>query len=334
MSFAGVDLDSKLAESAKQQGDAPAQGAQSAGSGLAPPSSQSNGTEIGNGAKDLGSAPASNNLTIQQMVELDKLERFKWNGREWTPKELQDAALRHEDYTRKTQEAAQERKQAQEELRQAREDRKFASNFAADLELVKENPALLAELKKIYPADYVKVAERILKTFNNSVTETPATAGVPQGGLDEARVQRLLQQQLEERLNPLLEWKESTERAQTEAQVEARGRELDEWFDKYSKKYPDADPEVINARAMGLAQQKVQISEAILEKLFKSHHEAVGKRYAERQKQKNEEQLKANRSAQDAGPGGGVPGKAPVEVKTLKEAARRMEQEILAGRIA
>lgn len=308
----GVDLDAKMAETDAAQASTPAPS-------VAPPSSlapESSGTELGN-AKDLGTAPAgSNTPTIQEIVELDKLDRFKWNGREWTPKDLKDAALRQEDYTKKTQEVS--------------EARKYAENFAADLDLVRENPALLSELKKLYPPSYVKVAERVLKHLSTSEPEKPAAAATRVSALDETRVQKLL----EEKLNPLLEWKESQDKERHEAQVESRGREIDSWFDKYSKKYSNADLEVINARALSAVEQGVQISEQVIEKLFKAHHEEVEKRYTERYRKQIEEQQKANRSAQDAGPGGGVPGKAPVEVKTMKDARRRMEDDIAAGRIA
>src|SRR4051812_16401412 len=81
----------------------------------APPSeSPSQGTEIGNAA----SAP----------FDLGKIDKFNWEGEEWSVKDLKNAVLRQKDYSQKTEAIAQ--------------DRKYYENLSFDLAKVRENPAL------------------------------------------------------------------------------------------------------------------------------------------------------------------------------------------------
>lgn len=300
----GVNLDAKLAESAATPPQPPT------------PAPERTGVELGNASQQSLGTPPNTQPTPAELVELDKLEKFKWNNREWTPKELADGVLRQEDYTVKTKQVA--------------ENRKYAENFAADLDHVIENPDLFDELKRLYPAAYVKVAERALARLNNRKEEpTPSTVATPQGALDETSIHKMVKGVLDKELNPLKEWKSQTEKQSHEAKVEARGRELDSLFEKHGKKYPDADSEVVNARALAAIEQGSELSEAVLEKIFKGHHEEVGKRFADRYKKQTDEQLRVNKAAQDAGPGGGTPGQAPpAQAGTLREARDRMLADI------
>lgn len=305
----GVDLNAKIAE---PQTPAP----------TPPPTApepKAPGVEIGNG-QNLGTAPSTQTtMTPQEIIDLDKLEKFRWQNREWTQKDLQDGVLRQEDYTTKTKSVA--------------ESRKYAENFSADLEAVVENPELVDELKRIYPKSYHRVVDRVLARLNNRTTEAPPQSGSQSGAVDETSIQKMVKGVLDRELAPINEWKQSAEKEKHEQRVEARGRELDSWFDKYSKKYPDADGEVVNARALAAIETGAELNEGVLEKLFRAHHEEVGKRYAERYKKQIDEQLKANKTAQDAGPGGGTPGKSPLQ-ESMREAKRRMEEDIAAGRIS
>ena len=85
-----------------------------------------------------------------EITELEKLERFKFKGEEWTPKKAEQAFMRQQDYTKKAQELAEQRKEYESELKH----REYRSNLKADINHVLKNPSLADEFKKIYPEEY------------------------------------------------------------------------------------------------------------------------------------------------------------------------------------
>jgi hypothetical protein len=96
--------------------------------------------EGGNDSPSAQQSEAAPESTPQTVAELDKLEKFKFEGQEYTPQELKNAILRQSDYTRKTQEFSQERR--------------FYDNLQADLRSVRSNPALAAEFRRTYPEKF------------------------------------------------------------------------------------------------------------------------------------------------------------------------------------
>jgi hypothetical protein len=95
-----------------------------------------------------------------ELVDLDTMDKFKFGGREWTPKELEAAYMRQQDYSRKTQEIAQERK--------------YYDNLPYDLDMVKNNPALVNQFKQVYPAKFHSWIDscRTGKTGSTSATRS------------------------------------------------------------------------------------------------------------------------------------------------------------------
>ncbi len=110
-----------------------------------------------------GSEQATKEEAIQAaIVELDKLEKFKYRGKEWTPKDLEAATLRQSDYTKKTQELAQERR--------------FVENLPYDLMAVSRDPAKASQFKQVYPEKF----HQFLEDFLSSNQTNPQSQGVPQ----------------------------------------------------------------------------------------------------------------------------------------------------------
>jgi hypothetical protein len=85
---------------------------------------------------------------IQEMIELESLDKFKFRGKEWTPEEIDKAMLLQADYTRKTQAISAESK--------------FIDNLDADLRAVRSNPDLTSEFKKLYPEKYHKFLDVVM----------------------------------------------------------------------------------------------------------------------------------------------------------------------------
>lgn len=218
------------------------------------------------------------------VFDLDSAEKFKWQGREWTTKELQSAYMAHSDYTRKTQALA--------------EERKFYDNLSVDLEAVKHNPALMSEFKRVYPEKF--------HTYLNYVQskQTEMQAQNQTQGIDP---------QFKERFERL-------ERQLHEKEVSAIEAELDAKFQKFSSKYPMADEEAVVARAQAMLTRGDKLTDETWDNLWKSVHDRNQKLADDYYSKKIKEQKSASQKAKDVGSGGGTVGHAPFKPKTLKEA--------------
>ncbi len=227
-----------------------------------------------------------------QLPDLDKLDKFLFKGREWTRKEWEDGHLRQEDYTRKTQEIAQQRK--------------YVENFSYDLSTVLKNPEKLRDFERIYPKEFVEVAKQIMQS-----TGSPKPS-------EEAHESRSLES------DPLYnELKSELDQFKAEKE-EARIKETQNWLDKQfeslGKKYSFADAEVVNARAHAAAMKGEKITAEVLDKLFKQSNEQMKKRYETWHNETVKKQINKGSEAKDMGVGGDAPSGQPKTPKTFKEA--------------
>lgn len=267
---------------------------------------------VGDSAPE-GAAPekvskeAAGTEKAQEILELDKLERFRFGGKEWSPKDLRNATLRHEDYTRKTQEVA--------------EARKYAENFPADLRTVLREPHRLQEFRQLYGKypQYVEHAESLLKEMGQRNGQPQGTQQ-PENDPYASRFEKIE--------GVLSQWSQAQQEAQTK-QIESW---LDNQFETLSKKYTYADPEVITARAEVASRSGTQITPEVLEKLFKANDSEVKDRFDRVYSQKVTKQLETSRKGKDVGTGGGIPGGAPKGFKTIKEATNAFLADIEASR--
>jgi hypothetical protein len=245
-------------------------------------------------------APESNQPSL---AELEKLERFKFDGQEWTPKDLKNSILRMNDYTRKTQELAETRKSIETE-------QLYRDNFQVDFKKVLQNPELIEVFRTYYPAHWVKVAEQLLETTKShpKASETP-NQSTPQGsGLDSSVLKKI----------------DYIEKTFQQREVEALEKSLDMEFTKLTSKYPKANPELALARAQLLSDQRVDIlKEGKLEEIFKSLNDIESTREKQWRENLIKEQKQANAKARDIGKGGGTPGKAP-EKMDFRQAREHM----------
>jgi hypothetical protein len=268
--------------------------------------------------------PATPVAVKPDILDLDKHERVRFKGKDWSTKELYESQLRHEDYTRKVQ--------------IANEERKFATNFEADLDAVVENPALMSELKKIYPPRYVKVAEKVVSRLRQEGT------AAPQGANQENAPSRLaLDPDTQEKLDRLMEFHRSVEERVSEAKLAQDSATLDGWYQEFEKKYSEADQRVVTYEAGELMRLKEETTgkpvskeaaKEILEKVFKADHEAREKRYLEKSRAQIQSQKAAQKKGQDMASGGGVPTAPAKKFKSMKEARAALESDAEAGRLS
>lgn len=237
--------------------------------GEAPHSSESSAT------------PANSGATASELHDLEKLERFKFDGRETTYKDLKSAYMRNEDYTRKTQELSQERN--------------YYDNLNADLARVRSNPELATKFREIYPEKF----HAYLDYVSQKQSEAPAAKGADtQPALDPKLISRI----------------DQIEKMVTEDKVTAIEAKLEAQDQRMAAKYAMASIKAVYADAQEMHKKGTKLTEEVWERLWRDNHEEHSKRYEAHYKNQVEKQKEANSRSKDTGAGGGIPGQAPQRV--------------------
>lgn len=218
-------------------------------------------------------------------LDIDSVERFRFNGREWTPKELKNAYMMHEDYTRKTQAIS--------------EERKYNEALRYDLEQVEKDPTLAEKFKQIYPEKYHAYLNYVLKNQAQQQVQPQQ-----QSGMDPKFVERF----------------ERLEKSLREKEVAAIDAELEVKFKQLSEKYPFADEEVAITRAQNLINSGETLDDKAWDAIWKSVHDRVQKLSTGAMSKQVNQQKQLNVKGKDTGAGGGTAGQAPRRPKSLKEA--------------
>lgn len=246
-----------------------------------------------------GAGPAA---PAEQPFDLDSAQKFRFEGREWTPKDFRGAYMMHADYTRKTQ--------------QLTEQSRFHDHLEDDLEKVKANPALRAEFLKIYPQKFHRYLNYVL----------PQTSGQSQPGSPGQQSQYQNDPALLERL-------ESVESGFKEQRQAALDQEIDAVFSKMTQKYPDALEDLVMAKANAFIDSNSHIKNFKMttsqwESIFKSTQDQVENAFKAKYSKQVNQQKTANMKGKDVASGGGIPGRAPVKPRTIKEAGELLRQDL------
>lgn len=290
---------------------------------LSPSSSepQENLQAEGEGKQSNGADSQAEQPSIQ---DLSKLERFLFNGKEWTPKDLKDSVLRYEDYTRKTQEIAQERK--------------YNAALVTDLAKVRNGEATVEQFKQVYPEKF----HRFLEFLSNSSTQAQPQANQQQNP------EQLFQKLFQEKFGPMQSKLEAFEQEKYQAKVQAHRATIDSTFERLAPKYPFADNVTVLTKAQvkleqerermreeGRSAKEIEEAEILTpdewEKLFKTEHERIQRLSSEAQSKQFNEQKQANKRAKDTAQGGGTPGEAPKKM-SMKEAEQAYLKQMTSGR--
>jgi len=236
----------------------------------------------------------SNESQQTDVLDIDSVEKFKFGGREWTPKELKNAYMMQSDYTRKTQAIA--------------EERKFYDNLSYDLEKVVKNPALVEEFKKVYPEKFHGYLNYVSKNQPEQGHKVEQTGEVDPKFMDRFS-------QLEQKIN-------TYEQMLHEQRVAAVDAELDSKFKQLSEKYPMADEEAVIARAQSLISRGEKLDDKVWDVLWKSVNDKNQKLAEQFYKKKVTQQQTINKQGKDIASGGGQVGQAPARPRTIKEATQ------------
>lgn len=237
--------------------------------------------------------------TTGDMLDLQKLGKFRFEGQEMTYEDLKNSWLRHSDYTKKTQALA--------------EEKKFSDNLRHDLIHVKKNPSLVSEFKKLYPEKYHSYLDFVIEAQK---TEAPQNhAQLPPEILDKLN-------QHEQLLSSFQQEKFEAERAKIDSTLEAHEQ-------KFLKKYPSAELGSVYHRLEAHVKTMRQdnpdygfkdLNEKVIEAIYKADHDHFEKRMTEREKQKLKTIREVNARGADVPTGGGVPSQ-PASRTRLKDVA-------------
>ena len=246
-----------------------------------------------------------------QPIEIDsQADRYRYKGRPIS--EYESGYMRQQDYTQKTTQLAQERK--------------FYDNLSIDLDRVKQNPALAEQFRSVYPEKFHGYLRYVQE---NSAQQPPSQRPMT------------AQERQYARLDPAMEMRiNNLEKGFRDKEVAAISAELDMKFKTFSEKYPYADEEAVVARAQALLSKmkendplnpNITISDKQWDALWKSMNDNVYKRVDTRYKEDVKRQIQVGKSSSDAGRGGGIPGQAPRQFRTIKEASAAAYADIDSG---
>lgn len=261
-------------------------------------------------------------VTPQEAEELLDLmsvnKKLKIGEDVYTLDELKKSILRHKDYTKKTQGLAEQRKQAEK-------TQEFVSNFAADLDLVLKDPQKWeSAFRQTYPQHFQDVYDKIM-TAKEALIQTQGSPRINSNGNPE--VSQILK--LYENLNNKFS---GYEQQMHTAQVEKEAVRLDNLFTKLHSKYDlgdkDANEELENLVLAKAQLKKSDLTDTDFESLFKDSYSRFKKLTVAQGEKQFRSQQQANQKAKDTPAGGGIPGQAPINPKTFKEARKAMEDHL------
>lgn len=243
--------------------------------------------------KNLNQEPTSKEEAAT-IYELEKLSKFKYQGQELTPKDLEAMILRQKDYTQKTQALSKERESLQSE-------QKFYENLYHDLNNVKNNPELANEFIKVYPEKFHTYLKQVLG--QNEQTQN-AQNQKPQFDVDTAaRLQKL-------------------EAFYYEQEVAKNTQEINATVDKLSQKYSDALPELAISRVYEAYNRGEKITPEVWENAFKTADAEMKNLIKTKYGDLVKKQTEANNKSRDVDSGGGTVGRAPQKFKSLADVTK------------
>lgn len=251
-------------------------------------------------SKDESSA-SLDTKAAEGVFDLDKVtQKVRFQGQEYSLKDLQQAFLRQKDYTQKTQSLAEERKAIDAE----KKDREFSENLYADLKQVRDNPNLAGQFLSIYPEKYHRYLKEVLSEGG------PAKEAVKENKGPQQDFETL------SKLNKM-------EKFIAEQEVTKHSTEFKSQIDSMAAKYPDAVKEWAIARIYeqynGSGKPPTAADwDAAFKSVDAQVKDLVKSRYGDMVKKQTE----ANKKGRDVESGGGTVGRAPPKFNNLGDVTK------------
>lgn len=192
------------------------------------------------------------NEDADETDEAEEIEEIEFDGKKYqVPAELKDAFLRQADYTRKTQEVAEQRKQAEQYFANLQEKEQIIARNIEQISAIKQ---IDAQLQQIQQVDLIALSEQ-----------------------DPARAQQvyLYQQQLKDARNEQFRILQQSEAERLERNNQSYEKELVENYKILERDIPNWSPELaakladFGVNSLGFTAEEIsQVSDARLIKLL------------------------------------------------------------------
>ena len=274
--------------------------------------------------ESVGSSNNQEHLSSQDVVELEKLAKFKLDGREYTLQDLKKERLLHSDYTKKAQKLAEERRQYDSQLSEYKTwkaEEKYRVNLRADLDFIRQNPSAAAKFIEIYPESFHGELQKVL----NEISGQQQSSASQQQQQNQFKSYEQLQQ--ESRLARL-------ESFYNEQEIAKQTTSINQTIDKMKSKYTDAIPEMAIGRVYEAFNQMLaqnpgaKLTERIWEESFKAVDSEMKNLLKNRYGNLVKKQVQANEKGKDVGQGGASVGRAPPKFKNLSEVTKFAAQQL------
>lgn len=257
---------------------------------------------------------------VQDLFDLDSAEKFRYQGKEWTPKELERAILRQQDYTKKTQNLSEREKQWSEKT-------KYSDNLQIDIEAVLDNPHLVDVFKQTYPKQYHKIVDMYLERGQSAANQ--GQAGTPKAELPKEFLQEF---------NQIKSTLSEYQKEKQEAVVKSHEAQIDNTLNGLVSKLnvPKEIQKVFNQLVINEATivynngQGTKLTPQVWEQIGKAVNQELSAGFKTIQSQQIQEQKQASAKGKDTGGGGGTPGQAPQKM-SLKDVKYHMAK-VLGGK--
>jgi hypothetical protein len=240
------------------------------------------------------------------VAELEKMDKFKFQGREWTAKDLEKAILRQQDYTRKTQSLAEERKSFSEQ-------QKFYDNLYYDIEKIRRDPSLINQFLSVYPKQFHKIAHDLL-TSNQGVSGQTA-------------IQNQAQVPIE-----LLSTIQTLQKFQNDFQTRENYNEIQNTLTDLKREEPKLNNPLIYREVLAQAYEShergLKITPEVWKDIAKRTVAEFDQHFKTEAREKQKQQLDANKRAKDVASGGGTIGKAPTKFKSFDQITKYAMDQI------
>lgn len=228
-----------------------------------------------------------------QVLDLDGVSNFRFQGETLTPDQLAEIKYGYSQYG--------------EASKYIEEDKKYWANVNHDIEKVLKNPARADEFKQVYPERFHALLDRVLGSTQSQTKVQGETS-------------HQLPREIGEKLSAYEERLRQFEERTFQADVAAAQAKIDAVLPKLLEKYELADQDKVLFEAEKLLNKGGKLTDATWERLVREDHERTTRRADKFYKAKIDSQLKQGERAKDIAPGGATPGNAPVKHKTISSA--------------
>lgn len=239
--------------------------------------------------------------TTQEILDLDGVSSFKFQGQTYTPDQFQDIYQGYQKYG--------------EASKYMEEDQRYQANVDHDIEKVLRNPARIDEFKQTYPERYHKYLDRALSLSSQRQPEVSGQTGqLPKEVMDKlsSYEQRIAMQ----------------EQRAFQSDVAAASAKIDAILPNLLSKYELADQDKVLFEAEKILSKGGKLTDAAWERLVREDHERTTKKADKVYQTKLNAQLTKGKQGADTGPGGATPGGAPVKPKTFAQAQEAMIESL------